>query len=191
MRTAKISRKTRETEIKVEINLDAEGTANLKTGFIFFDHMLRSFATHSQINMYIDAKGDLRHHIAEDIAICLGKALRRALDRSSNIQRFGHAIVPMDDSLAFAAVDLIKRPFAQVDLKINDESIEDMPCEDIYHFLETLANSLQATLHVWVQYGTNEHHKIEAAFKALALALKQAIALDPKRTTVPSAKGKM
>ncbi|MFQ6081518.1 MAG: imidazoleglycerol-phosphate dehydratase, partial [Candidatus Bathyarchaeia archaeon] len=125
----------------------------------------------------------------EDVAICLGEALRKALGDGKGIHRFGYAIVPMDDSLAFAAIDLAKRTCAKIDLKFEGKNIEDMPCEDIYHFLETLASSLQANLHLWIQCGANDHHKAEAAFKALALSLRRAVAIDPRRKGAPSSKG--
>jgi len=189
LRVAEISRKTRETEVYVKVNLDATGKAEVTTGFAFVDHMVVSLATHSLIDITMKAKGDLRHHVAEDVAICLGQALRKALGNTAGIRRFGYAIVPMDCSLAFAAVDLAKRPYAKVNLKLEGKMIEDTPCEDIYHFLETLASSLQANIHIWVQYGENDHHKVEAAFKALALSLRQAIAIDPRRSGIPSAKG--
>jgi imidazoleglycerol-phosphate dehydratase len=189
LRVGEVSRKTQETDIYVKVNLDALGRAEVETGFAFLDHMLKSLATHSLIDIIAKAKGDLRHHVTEDVSICLGEALLKALKDASGIRRFGCAIVPMDGSLAFAAVDLSKRPYARIDLKLVGKRIEDTPCEDIYHFLETLASSLQANIHIWVQYGSNDHHKVEAAFKALALSLRQAISIDPGRSGVPSAKG--
>ena len=190
MRTSKASRKTRETEVSVKVNLDAEGKAEIDTGVAFLDHMVTSLATHSLIDIKAQAKGDLMHHIVEDVAICLGEALRKALGDGKGIHRFGYAIVPMDCSLAFSAVDLAKRPYAKIDLKLEGRTIEDMPCEDICHFLETLASSLGANLHLWVQYGVSDHHKVEAAFKALALSLKQAASIEPRRKeAVPSSKG--
>jgi len=189
MRVAEVSRKTRETEIYVKVNLDGAGEAEVNTGFAFVDHMVTSMATHSLIDIVVKAKGDLRHHVAEDVAICLGEALRKALGNSAGIRRFGYAVVPMDCSLAFAAVDLAKRPYAKIDLKLEGTSIEDTPYEDIYHFLETLASSMQANIHIWVQYGENDHHKVEATFKALALSIREAASLDPRRSGVPSAKG--
>jgi len=189
LRIAEVSRKTQETDVYVKVDLDASGRAEVKTGFAFLDHMLKSLATHSLIDITAKAEGDLRHHVTEDVSICLGEALRKALGKASGIRRFGYAIVPMDCSLAFAAMDLSKRPYAKIDLKLKGKKIEDTPCEDIYHFLETLASSLQANVHVWVQYGSNDHHKVEAAFKALALSLRQAVSIDPGRGGVPSAKG--
>jgi imidazoleglycerol-phosphate dehydratase len=189
MRTGEVYRKTRETEVRVKVNLDSEGKANVNTGVSFLDHMLTSLATHSLIDINATVKGDLRHHAVEDLAICLGEALNKALGNREAIVRFGNAAAPMDCSLAFAAVDLVKRPYFKIDLKLRGKKIEDMPTEDINHFLETLATSLQANVHVFVQYGSNDHHKAEAAVKALALSLRQAIALDQRRKGVPSSKG--
>jgi imidazoleglycerol-phosphate dehydratase len=189
MRTAEVNRKTRETEVHVKVNLDAEGKADVNTGVSFLDHMITSLATHSLVDIAATVKGDLRHHAVEDLAICLGEALNKALGTREGITRFGNAAAPMDCSLAFAAVDLVKRPYFKIDLKLRGKKIEDMPTEDINHFLETLATSLQANVHVFVQYGSNDHHKVEAAVKALALSLRQAVALDPRRRGVPSSKG--
>jgi len=189
VRASEVSRKTRETEVYVKVNLDGEGRADVNTGTAFLDHLVTSLATHSLIDITARVKGDLRHHMAEDVAICLGEALRKALGEGEGISRFGYAVVPMDCSLAFSAVDLARRPYAKIDLKFKGRKIEDAACEDLHHFLETLASYLQANLHLWVQYGSNDHHKIEASFKALALALRQAVALDPRRRGAPSSKG--
>lgn len=189
MRISEVSRKTRETEVLVKVNLDSEGRAEVDTGVLFLDHLMTSLATHSLIDITAKVKGDLRHHSVEDLAICLGEALRKALGTGEGINRFGFAAVPMDCSLALSAVDLAKRPYAKIDLKLRGKKIEDMPTEDIYHFLETLSASMQANIHIWIQYGANDHHKAEAAFKALALSLKQAITLDPRRRGIPSSKG--
>ena len=189
MRAEEVYRKTRETEVRVKVNLDAEGKASVNTGVPFLDHMVTSLATHSLIDITATVKGDLKHHIVEDLAICLGEALSKALGNREGITRFGNAAAPMDCSLAFAAVDLVKRPYFKIDLKLRGKKIEDMPTEDINHFFESLAISLCANVHVFVQYGSNDHHKAEAAIKALALSLRQAIALDPRRKGVPSSKG--
>jgi imidazoleglycerol-phosphate dehydratase len=173
----------------VKVNLDADGKADVNTDVSFLDHMITSLATHSLIDIVATVKGDLRHHAVEDLAIGLGEALSKALGAREGIARFGYAAAPMDCSLAFAAVDLVKRPYFKIDLKLRGKKIEDMPTEDINHFFETLATSLQANVHVFVQYGSNDHHKAEAAIKALALSLRQAIALDPRRKGVPSSKG--
>jgi imidazoleglycerol-phosphate dehydratase len=189
MRTDEVYRKTRETEVTTKVNLDGEGKTDISTGISFLNHLLTSLATHSLIDVTAKVTGDLKHHAVEDLAICLGEALNKALGNREGISRFGYAAVPMDCSLAFAAVDLVKRPYAKIDLKLRGKKIEDMPTEDIYHFLETLATALSANVHVWVEYGSNDHHKAEAAFKALALSLRQAVAVDPRRKGVPSSKG--
>jgi len=189
MRKEEVYRKTKETEVQVSVNLDGEGKAAVDTGVAFLDHLLTSLATHSLIDITAKVKGDLRHHSVEDLAIGLGDALNKALGTREGIVRFGYAAAPMDCSLAFAAVDLVKRPYFKVDLKLRGKKIEDMPTEDINHFFESLATSLCANVHVFVQYGSNDHHKAEAAVKALALALRQAVAVDPRRKGVPSSKG--
>jgi imidazoleglycerol-phosphate dehydratase len=189
MRTSEVHRKTRETEVKVKVNVDGEGKAVVDTGVSFLDHMITSLATHSLIDVTASVKGDLRHHAVEDLAIGLGEALNKALGNREGIARFGYAAAPMDCSLAFAAVDLIKRPYFKIDLKLRGKKIEDMTTEDVNHFFESLATSLCANVHVFVQYGSNDHHKAEATVKALALSLRQAVALDPRRKGVPSSKG--
>lgn len=189
MRADEVYRKTRETEVTIKVDLDGEGKIEVETGVAFFNHLITSFATHGLIDLSAKVKGDLRHHAIEDLAIGLGEALNKALAGREGIIRFGYAAVPMDESLAFAAIDLVKRPYAVIDLKLRGKKIEDMATEDIVHFFETLATSLSANIHVWVQYGGNDHHKAEAAVKALALAFKQAIALDSRRKGIPSSKG--
>ena len=189
MRKDEVYRKTKETEVSVKVNLDGSGKVNAKTGVPFLDHMVISLATHSMIDMNADVTGDLRHHSVEDLALGLGEALSKALGARDGIARFGYAAVPMDCSLAFAAVDLVRRPYFKIDLKLRGKKIEDMPIEDINHFFESLATSLCANIHIYVQYGSNDHHKTEAAVKALALSLRQAVAIDPKRKGVPSSKG--
>ena len=189
MRTEEVYRKTRETEVTVKVNLDGEGKADIKTGISFLDHMVTSFATHSLLDVTAKVTGDLKHHSVEDLAICLGEALNKALGTREGIARFGYAAAPMDCSLAFAAVDLVKRPYFKIDLKLRGKKVEDMATEDIVHFFESFAISLAANVHVFSQYGSNDHHKAEAAVKALALSLRQAVALDPRRKGVPSSKG--
>jgi len=189
MRTEEVYRKTRETEVKVRVNLDGEGKADVKTGMRFLDHMVTSFATHSLIDVNANVTGDLKHHSVEDLAICLGEAVNKALGTREGLTRFGYAAAPMDCSLAFAAVDLVKRPYFKIDLKLRGKKVEDMATEDINHFFESFATSLAANVHIFTQYGSNDHHKAEAAVKALALSLKQAAAMDPRRKGVPSSKG--
>lgn len=189
MRKEEVYRKTRETEVTVKIDLDGEGKATVNTGVSFLDHMVTSFATHSLVDVTAQVKGDLKHHSVEDFAISLGEALSRALGAREGITRFGFAAAPMDCSLAFAAIDLVKRPYFKIDLKLKGKKIEDMAIEDVNHFFESLAASLTANLHIFIQYGSNDHHKVEAAVKALALSFKQAITLDRRRKGVPSSKG--
>jgi imidazoleglycerol-phosphate dehydratase len=189
MRTEEVYRKTKETEVKVKVNLDGEGKAVVATSVPFLDHMLTSLATHSLIDIEASVKGDLVHHMVEDLALGLGEALNKALGTREGITRFGNAAAPMDCSLAFAAVDLVKRPYFKIDLKLRGKKVEEMPTEDIQHFFESLTQTLQANIHVFVEYGSNDHHKAEAATKALALSLRQAATMDPRRKGVPSSKG--
>ena len=189
MRTEEIYRKTRETEVTVKVNLDGEGKADANTGISFLNHMVTSLATHSLIDVTAKVKGDLKHHAIEDLAICIGEAVNKALGTREGITRFGYAAAPMDCSLAFAAVDLVKRPYFKIDLKLKGKKIEDIATEDVNHFFESFATSLAANVHVFVQYGSNDHHKAEAAVKALALSLRQAVAMDSRRKGVPSSKG--
>lgn len=189
MRTEEVNRKTKETEVKVKVNLDGEGKASINSGVPFLDHIVTSLATHSLIDITASVKGDLVHHSVEDLAIGLGEALNKALGTREGITRFGNAAAPMDCSLAFSAVDLVKRPYSKIDLKLKGKKVENMPTEDINHFFESLANSLQANVHMFVEYGNNDHHKTEAATKALALSLKQAVSIDSRRKGVPSSKG--
>ena len=189
MREAEVTRKTRETQISVRLNLDGEGRVETATGVAFLDHLLRTLGVHSRIDLKIEGRGDLKHHVIEDVGICLGEALRKALGEGVGINRFGYAIVPMDDALAMAAVDLVTRPYAKIELAIASDSLEDAAREDLLHFLETYATSLRATIHIHVQYGTNDHHKAEAAIKALALSLRQAVTISPSSKNIPSAKG--
>jgi imidazoleglycerol-phosphate dehydratase len=191
MRNSEVKRKTKETDVSINVSLDGEGKSEISTGIAFFDHLLTSFSTHSLMDVSAKVKGDLKHHSIEDLAIGLGEALSKALGTREGIIRFGFAAVPMDDSLAFATVDLVKRPCAVVNLKLKGKKVEDMATEDIVHFFETLAVSLCANVHVRTEYGGNDHHKAEAAVKALALSLKQAVAMDPRRKGVPSSKGAM
>jgi len=189
MRTGEIYRKTRETEVKVKVDLDGEGKASINTGISFLDHMLTSLSTHSLIDITASVKGDMKHHAVEDLAICLGEAISKALGTREGLTRFGHSAAPMDCSLAFAAVDLVKRPYFRIDLKLRGKKVEDMATEDISHFFESLSPSIMANVHMFVQYGSNDHHKTEAAVKALALSMRQAASIDSRRKGVPSSKG--
>jgi len=189
MRIEKVYRKTKETEVNVKVNLDGTGKAVIESGVPFLGHMMTSFATHSLIDIEASVKGDLAHHCIEDLAIGLGEALNKALGTRENITRFGNAVVPMDCSLASAAVDLVKRPYFLLNLKFKGRKIEEMQTEDINHFYESLTNSLQANVHLFTVYGSNDHHKAEAATKAFALSLRQAVTIDSRRKGIPSSKG--
>ena len=192
-RKAEVSTETKETKIRVSVNLDGTGKSSVSTGTKFLDHMIAGFATHSLIDIDMKATGDLKHHIIEDSGLALGKCLSKALEERKGIVRFGSAFVPMDESLAFAAVDLVKRNyFVSSDLGIRRNVVEDLPREDLEHFFRSLCDSLGCTMHIRLEYGSNDHHKIEACFKALALALRRAIEIDPKRQSMlPSSKGSM
>jgi len=194
LRSANVSRKTKETDITVRVNIDGTGKTDARTGIGFLDHMLDSLATHSLMDVSVNATGDLQHHVVEDVAITLGKAIGKALGDRAGIRRFGDSIVPMDDGLALAAVDLVKRPFSAVDLKLKRVMLEDAPREDLEHFFGSIALALEATVHIKVLDGSNDHHKFEAAVKAFALALREAAAPDPRRAktrALPSSKGSM
>ncbi len=190
MREARVERKTTEVDIVVELNVDGMGKGNVKTGIKFLDHILITLAKHSLFDLTVKANGELKHHVCEDVALALGEALNQALANKKGIRRFGSAFVPMDDSLARAVVDLGGRPYSNLDLKLGRTKIEDLKTEDIGHFLVSFAQASKLSLHLAVLYGTNEHHKIEAAIKALAVALKKAVTKEPRiANKVPSAKG--
>ena len=192
-RTAEAGRTTGETEITASVNLDGTGKANVSTGNRFLDHMLTSLARHSLIDITLRAESldGILHHMVEDSAITLGMALRDALGERTGIVRFGHAAVPMDDSLAECSVDLVRRPYRAVSLALEKPAIEDIPQEDIEHFFVSLLSAMEACVHVRVAYGSNDHHKTEAAIKSLAISLREALSPDPRRAGVPSTKGTM
>ena len=191
MRSAKTKRKTLETSIKIKVVIDGEGICEVNTGIRYLNHMINTLSKHSLIDLKIKAKGDLQHHIVEDVALALGDTISKALDKRERINRFGNAIVPMDGSLASVSLDLVKRPYSRIYLNIEHEIVEDMVRDDIQHFLQSFIQSLEATVHINVEYGEDDHHKVEAAFKALALSLRQAVMLDIRRKSPPSAKGVM
>jgi len=189
-REAKLERKTAEVEISVWVNLDGKGEAYVDTGVKFLDHLLVTIAKHALFDLTVKAKGDLKHHVCEDVALVLGEAISKALRDRRGIRRFGFAYVPMDDSLARAAVDLGGRPYVCLDLLVDQPQVEDIRVEDLKHFFASLAQTSKSNIHLAVIYGENSHHKIEAAAKALAIALKDATSLEPRReNAVPSAKG--
>ena len=193
-RTAQLSRQTKETQIKLSLNLDGSGQSSIRSGVGFFDHMLELLARHSLIDLTIGAKGDLNvdaHHTVEDVGIVLGQAIEKSLGDKRGIHRYGWAIVPMDESLAQVANDLSGRPAFVFNVKFKGESIGEFPVELVEEFLKALATNAKMNLHVTVPYGTNNHHISEAIFKATAKALRQAISPDPRNSDVPSTKGSL
>jgi imidazoleglycerol-phosphate dehydratase len=192
LRRAKINRKTKETQIDVQVDIDGSGIGDSKTGVKFLDHMLDAFTAHSLIDLRVRAKGDLQHHLVEDVALAVGQALSSALGDRSGIARFGSAVIPMDDALALVAVDLVKRPYASVQLGLERVMVEDAPREDLEHFFVSLITSLGSTIHVKVLDGKNDHHRYEAAVKGLAVAFRAAATYDSRRGgKTPSSKGRM
>jgi len=191
-RTAHIQRQTRETSVEIWLNLDGAGEADIHSGVPFLDHLLSHVAVHGLLDLRVQAQGDLEideHHTVEDIAIVMGQALDQALGRREGIRRMGEAHVPMDEALAFAAVDLSGRPYAVIEAAFARPAIGALSTEMIPHFLETLATHARMTLHARVLYGSNDHHRAEALFKALGRALRQAVEMDPRRVGIPSTKG--
>lgn len=193
MRTAKITRKTAETEISVEINLDGTGTYDNETGVGFFDHMLDQLSRHALIDMTVRAKGDLHvddHHTVEDVGIALGQALTQAMGDKKGIVRYGSCLLPMDDALVRAALDLSARPFLVWNLDLPSQKIGTFDTELVREFFQALSTHGGITLHVDQLHGVNSHHITEAAFKAVARALRDALETDPRKAdAVPSTKG--
>jgi imidazoleglycerol-phosphate dehydratase len=193
MRVAKIHRKTNETDIHVRLNLDGRGTHDIQTGIPFLDHMLRHVAVHGLFDLEIKAQGDLEvdpHHTVEDCALALGAAIDQALGERKGIQRMGSASVPMDEALAFVAIDLSGRPYSVIDGEWHTPAVGGVPTSLFPHFLESLAVAARCNLHARLLYGRDDHHQAEALFKALGRALEPATRLDPRRgETVPSTKG--
>ena len=192
-RTAEIQRKTRETDIKISLNLDGHGLYEIDSGIGFLDHMLSHLAVHGLFDLTVQATGDLHidpHHTMEDIAIVLGQAFDRALGDRSGIMRMASSYAPMDETLAFVAVDFSGRPFAVIKVEWSQLPIGGLPPSLFEHFLESLAFAARANLHAQVLYGRDDHHKAEALFKAMARAFDAATQLDSRRSgSVPSTKG--
>ena len=197
-RTARIDRETKESKVVVELDLDGSGRADVSTGVGFYDHMLTSLARHALWDLTVSADGDVHvdaHHTVEDVAIVLGEALREALGDKVGIRRFGDALVPLDEALVQCAVDLSGRPYcvhtgepdAQAFVTIGDAYLGSLT----RHVFETLAFHAQVALHVRVLSGRDPHHLVEAQFKAVARAFRDAAALDPRETGVPSTKGSL
>jgi imidazoleglycerol-phosphate dehydratase len=190
-RTAAVTRATRETTIRVTLDLDGTGKTDVKTGIGFLDHLLDALGRHARFDLALTCEGDLQvddHHTAEDCALAIGEALDQALGERRGVNRFGWALAPLDEALARAVVDLSGRPFCDVALDLRRDGIGGLSCENIPHVLRSLATASRMTLHVDVLKGENDHHRAEAAFKATALALRQAVARSGF-DDVPSTKG--
>lgn len=192
-RKARIERATKETAVTVQVNVDGSGKTSVKTGLSFIDHLVTAIGKHAMIDITLTGKSNdgIVHHLAEDVAIALAQTIDKALGEREKITRFGYALVPMDEALAYVSIDLVKRPYQKVELKLTRDSIEGVPREDLEHFCRSLVQNLNACTHMVVQYGDNDHHKVEAALKAFALALRAAAGVDSKRKGVPSTKGAM
>jgi len=190
-RSAQLERNTKETSIAAKLDIDGTGTSDISTGIGFLDHLFEAFVKHSRIDLSLSCTGDLRvddHHTAEDCGIVVGQVLDKALGDRSGIRRFGYAYAPLDESLARAVIDISGRPFSAVNLELRREKLGDLACENIAHVLSSLAIAARITLHVDLLKGENDHHRAEAAFKAVALALRDAV--SPSGTQeVPSTKG--
>ena len=193
VRTATLSRSTSETTIKLNINLDGEGKAQITTGLKFLDHLITTFCKYSLVDIEAEIKSHdlILHHLIEDIAICIGQGLDKALGKRARIMRFGYAIVPMDDSRSNSAIDLVKRQFSKFDLKLERNEVEGIVKEDIEHFFRSLLQNLVACTHILVEYGEDDHHKLESAVKSFAIAFRNAAEIDQRRKGLPSTKEMM
>ena len=192
-RIGRIIRKTKETEVSVIVNLHGNGKISVKTGLPFLDHLISSLAKHAMFDLKLNAvsKDGIDHHLLEDTSIALGNAIDGSLGNRSGIVRFGYASVPMDESLAESSLDLVKRQYHKIELSIIRKQIEGISKEDLEHFFRSLSQSLNSCIHITVKYGENDHHKIEAAIKAFAVAWRTAASLDKKQKGIPSTKGVM
>ncbi len=193
-RIAEVKRKTSETDIRIRINIDGTGKSRIDTGMPFFDHMLESFSKHSLIDMTVAAKGDLAvdyHHTVEDIGLCIGEALDKALGNRSGIVRYGSSLLPMDDALSRVAVDLGGRPYLVYEVANRKRKIGDFDLGLVGEFMQSLCVQARINLHVAQLYGKEAHHAYESMFKALAKALLMACTRDPRVKGLPSSKGKI
>ncbi|VAX40439.1 Imidazoleglycerol-phosphate dehydratase [hydrothermal vent metagenome] len=191
-RTSTIHRKTGETDIQLELNLEGSGQCNIDTGIGFFDHMLILLARHSLFDITIQAKGDLHvddHHTVEDVGICFGKALVEAVGDKSGMTRYGSMTLPMDETLVTSSLDFSGRPFLVYRLDFETEKIGTFDTQLVQEFWQAVANNGMMNLHLLLHHGSNSHHIAEASFKATARALRQAVTIDPRQQGVPSSKG--
>ncbi len=192
-RIAKIKRETKETKITANVNLDGTGKISITTGINFLDHLITSFGKHAMLDLSITAKSldGIEHHLIEDTAITLGNVIDKALNDRKGITRFSYSSVPMDESLAETSLDLIRRPYSKSTLLIKRTKIEGISKEDLEHFFVSLLQNLNSCVHTTVKYGDNDHHKVEAAIKSLAVAFRLASQYDKKQKGIPSTKGAM
>lgn len=191
-RSAEIVRKTRETDIRLALDLDGSGRAEVKTGIGFLDHMLELLARHALVDLTVACTGDLHvdgHHTTEDVGICLGQAIDRALGDRAGIRRYGHAILPMDETLVTVAIDLGGRPYWVWEVPMPTERVGDFDSELVADFWQAVATQGRMNLHVLLHHGRNTHHVSEAVFKAAAHALRDAFEPDPRSAGIPSTKG--
>ncbi len=191
-RKAEVARKTKETDIALKLDLDGSGKHSIRTGIPFFDHMLSLLAHHGGMDLSLKAKGDLGvdfHHTVEDVGICLGDGIRKALGDAKGIQRYGAASVPMDETLASVTLDYSMRPYLVFNMKLKRSRIGSFELELVEEFFKALTNHAKMTVHVNLLYGKNSHHMVEAVFKGFGRALRGAVSLDPRTGQVPSTKG--
>lgn len=192
-RRKSIERVTAETKIRAIVNLDGVGDVSVNTGTHFIDHIITAFAKHAALDLKVEAvsKDGIAHHLIEDTAIAIGSAIDGALGERAGIARFGHASLPMDESLGEASVDLVRRPYSVVSLGIKRSRIEDVSSEDLVHFFQSLLSNMNCCVHLKTRYGDNDHHRAEAAAKSLAVAFRTAASADPRHSGPPSTKGMM
>ena len=194
MRQSRIERKTHETDIVLELNLDGSGQHDVQTGLGFLDHLLDLFAAHGLFDLTVRAQGDLHvdeHHTVEDVAICLGKAIDQALGDRRGVVRTAHSYVPMDETLGFVALDLGGRPYWVIDVHWHTAAVGQVATDLVTHFCETVTIHGRLNFHARVLYGRNDHHQAEALFKAFGRALDAATQIDPRRSGIPSTKGSL
>jgi imidazoleglycerol-phosphate dehydratase len=191
-RKAEVRRKTKETEVLLKLDLDGSGKHSIETGIPFFNHMLGLLAYHSKSDLTLKAKGDIgvdAHHTVEDVGICLGEGIRKALSEAKGIQRYGMAIIPMDETLVSVAMDFSMRPFLVFHMKLKRSRIGTFDIELVEEFFRALCNHSKITLHINLLYGKNSHHMVEAIFKGFGRALRGAVSLDDRTSQIPSTKG--
>jgi imidazoleglycerol-phosphate dehydratase len=191
-RKAEVRRKTKETEVDLKLNLDGSGKHSISTGIPFFDHMLTLLAYHSKMDLSLKAKGDITvdaHHTVEDVGICLGDGIRKALGEAKGITRYGMAVTPMDETLVSIALDLSMRPCLVFQMKLRRSKIGTFDPELVEEFFKAFCNHGRMTLHINLNYGRNSHHIVEAVFKGFGRALREAVSFDNRASQVPSTKG--